>query len=68
VVALNPHETVEGTVCLSLADDPVLDDERYSVHDLLADRYYIWQGGWNYVKLDPTHPAHIFRVDRSSRA
>ncbi|MFC1989382.1 alpha-1,4-glucan--maltose-1-phosphate maltosyltransferase [Chloroflexota bacterium] len=38
----------------------------YTVHDLLTDTTYRWQGPRNYVELDPKKtPAHIFRVERS---
>ena len=29
-----------------------------------TDRRFAWQGAWNYVELDPSSPAHIFRVER----
>jgi hypothetical protein len=34
------------------------------VRDLLTDRDYTWTGAWNYVRLDPELPAHIFDVTR----
>jgi starch synthase (maltosyl-transferring) len=64
VVSLDPHAPREGFVCLSLADDVVGDAEIYSVRDLLTDRVYAWHGAWNYVRLDPQLPAHIFDVQR----
>jgi starch synthase (maltosyl-transferring) len=64
VVSLNPHHTREGLVCLALPDYPVPDGESYTVRDLLTDQVYTWTGAWNYVRLDPDHPAHIFQVNR----
>jgi len=68
VVSLNPREVCDGRVCLSLPNDTVADDETYTVLDLLTGRVYSWRGAWNYVRLDPSNPAHIFHVDRMSRA
>jgi starch synthase (maltosyl-transferring) len=49
---------------MALADYPVLDGESYVVRDLLTDRVYTWRGAWNFVRLDPDVPAHIFYVSR----
>ena len=65
VVALDPHAAVDGGVCLSLADDMVPDGAPYLVTDLLTDRTYRWQGPWNYVRLTPELPGHIFDVQRT---
>ncbi|MEW6322901.1 MAG: maltotransferase domain-containing protein [Acidobacteriota bacterium] len=64
VVSVDPRMPREGHVCVSLPDDPVGEDERYLVRDLLTDRTYAWLGAWNYVRLDPDLPAHIFRLER----
>ena len=66
VVSLDPHHACEGWVCLALPDDPIADNESYSVRDLLTDRVYTWTGAWNFVRLDPDVPAHIFDVHRPS--
>jgi starch synthase (maltosyl-transferring) len=66
VVSLNPHATREGTVCLALTEYPIADGERYTVRDLLTDLSYTWSGAWNYVKLDPSQPGHIFLIERPS--
>jgi starch synthase (maltosyl-transferring) len=64
VVSLDPHAPREGWVCLSLPGDLVSDSDTYVVCDLLTDRTYQWHGAWNYVRLDPQLPAHIFDVQR----
>jgi starch synthase (maltosyl-transferring) len=39
------------------------------VHDLLSDARYTWQGGRNFVQLDPNVvPAHVFRLRRRAGA
>jgi starch synthase (maltosyl-transferring) len=44
----------------SLGIDPA---QSFSVHDLISDERYIWQGERNFVKLDPHRsPAHVFKV------
>jgi starch synthase (maltosyl-transferring) len=62
VVSLNPFAARDGMVCLALEDAPVADDALYAVRDLLTDRTYWWHGAWNYVRLDPELPAHIFHI------
>ena len=55
-------------MCLALPDYPVPDRESYAVRDLLTDRVYPWTGAWNFVRLDPDLPAHIFDVTRPAFA
>ena len=64
IVSLSPWGPRDGMVCVSLPDDVVADAERYTVRDLLTDRTYSWTGAWNYVRLTPETPAHIFDVNR----
>ena len=68
VVSLNPHEVREGTVCVALDDFAIPDGELYTVRDLLTGISYTWSGAWNYVKLDPSQPGHIFLIERPSAA
>jgi starch synthase (maltosyl-transferring) len=69
-VAANLDPTVEHD---SMVDVPVgeLDiapDETYTMHELLSDRVYEWQGSRNFVKLYPgIDPAQIFRLERGRR-
>jgi starch synthase (maltosyl-transferring) len=67
VVSLDPHTPRDGSVCLSLPDEVIPDHETYVVTDLLTDQTYSWRGGWNYVRLAPELPAHVFDVQRSTR-
>lgn len=68
VVNLDPHHTHSGWVDVSLHALDIEPEETYQVHDLLTDTRYIWDGGRNYVELNPhTVPAHIFRVRRRVR-
>ena len=39
-------------------------EQPYTVHDLLTEAYYTWQGDQNYVELDPyVLPMHLFRIE-----
>jgi starch synthase (maltosyl-transferring) len=62
LVSLNPRATRDGWVCLALEDAPVPGGVSYPVRDLLTDRTYTWTGAWNYVRLGPDLPAHIFHI------
>jgi starch synthase (maltosyl-transferring) len=65
VVNLDPHHAHSGWIELPSERLGVATDRRYQVHDLLADRRYLWHGPRNYVELHPdVSPAHIFCVRR----
>ena len=38
-------------------------ESSYEVVDQLQDRRFAWHGAWNFVDLEPSAPAHIFRVE-----
>ena len=59
VVNLDPHHVHSGWV------DFGAPGEVFDLHDLLSGGRYTWNGGRNYVELNPhTLPAHVFRVHR----
>lgn len=63
VVSFDPHHTQSGFLELPLHDLGLPYDEPYTLHDLLDGERYFWQGGRNYVELNPHRfPAHIFEV------
>lgn len=65
VVNLDPHQIHAGTVHLPLDDLDLPGDRPYHVHDLFGGEWYYWNGGANYVELDPNVvPAHIFHIRR----
>jgi len=62
-VNLDPFHTQSGWVKVPLAEWGIAPDQPFTVHDLLSDAKYIWQGEYNYIQLDPQKiPAHILRV------
>ncbi|MEO9175028.1 MAG: alpha-1,4-glucan--maltose-1-phosphate maltosyltransferase, partial [Gaiellales bacterium] len=68
VVSLDGHNTQSGWLELPLAELGIDEQHPYQVHDLLGGARYLWQGGRNFVELDPQIlPAHIFRVRRRIR-
>ena len=68
IVNLDPDHTQSGWVELPLQEFGLGGEKPYQMHDLLAERRYLWRGGRNYVELDPRGvPAHIFRLRRYVR-
>ncbi len=67
VVNLDPAHMQEGFVQVDAAALG-LSPAGYAGHDLLTGERYRWQGGANYVRLDPARrvPAHILRLETST--
>ena len=67
-VNLDPYNTQAGWTDLSLDVLGLESDQSYQVHDLLSDARYVWNGGRNYIELNPrAMPAHIFRIRHRAR-
>ncbi|RUL85925.1 alpha-1,4-glucan--maltose-1-phosphate maltosyltransferase [Tautonia sociabilis] len=65
VVNLDPFHTQTGWTFLDLEELGVHGGGPFTVHDLISDARYHWDGPANFVMLDPHHmPAHIFHVSR----
>jgi starch synthase (maltosyl-transferring) len=65
VVNLDPYHRQGGWVELPLRELGISEDRPYQVQDLLGGEWYFWNGGRNFVQLDPhILPAHIFKVHR----
>ena len=63
IANLDPHAVQEATVHLDLAALGLDEHESFEVRDEIADTWYVWHGGANYVRLDPfVEPAHVFSV------
>ncbi len=63
VANLDPFNAQETWVGVPFWDWGFTADEPYQVRDLLTDETYIWQGEYNFVRLDPKRqPAHVFAV------
>ena len=62
-----PRTARPGFVDVDLAALGLPYESAYDVVDQLTDARFRWHGAWNFVELDPSSPAHIFRV-RPQRA
>jgi starch synthase (maltosyl-transferring) len=63
VANTDPHWMQHGRVQVPIWDLGISPHQPYIVEDLLDDSRYLWQGDWNYVRLDPAQQmAHIFVV------
>ena len=67
VANLDPHHRHSGWVELPLDALDLGPRDVYQLHDLLDDQRFLWQGPRNYVELDPSLPAHVFRLRRHVR-
>ncbi len=68
VVNLDPHNTQSGWVDVDSIWLDIPGGQTFPVDDLLSGQSFSWQGGRNYVILDPAQAAgHVMRV-RSTRS
>ncbi len=54
-VSLQPQAIQDATLEIPLYLLGLDDNARYEVHDLASDTYFVWQGKWQRVRLDPQH-------------
>ncbi|CUI15772.1 putative glycosidase [Candidatus Protochlamydia naegleriophila] len=65
VVSLDAFNLQEGTLTIPLEELGIQPQEPYRVHELLSDRYAIWEGGSQPMILHPKDmPVKIFRIQR----
>ena len=63
VANTDPHWMQHGRIQLPISELGIGPHQSYIVEDLLDEARYVWQGEWNYVKLDPAERvAHILVV------
>ena len=63
VCSTDPQRVTEGTVALDLPALGLDWTEGFRAHDLLSGDVYDW-GRFNFVRLEPHRPAHIFAIER----
>ncbi|GAB4021700.1 alpha-1,4-glucan--maltose-1-phosphate maltosyltransferase [Spirosoma koreense] len=64
VVNTDAYSRRAGMVQVPIWELGINPDQPYTVHDLLTEAYYTWQGEYNYVELDPyTLPMHLLRIE-----
>jgi len=61
VVNLDPYNAHEGWLQLPLEHMP-LRNQGYRLYDYISGAEYSWREEWNYVRLDPARPFHLFKV------
>ena len=61
VCSLDPHNPVESEVYIDHEALGVPQDAVLEMHDMVTGAEYRW-GPRNYVRLEPSNPAHIFTV------
>jgi starch synthase (maltosyl-transferring) len=54
-VNLQPQSIQDATLEIPLYLLGLDDNARFEVHDLASDTYFVWQGKWQRVRLDPQH-------------
>ena len=64
VTSLDPHAAQEGQLILPVEDLGLPADASFSVHDLLNDVRYTWEGTHHYLRRTPETPSHLFRIER----
>lgn len=63
VVNLDPSAAREATTALDLAQLGLEHAAAFEAHDLLTGARYVWEGPYNYVRLDPhVEPAHVLAL------
>jgi len=63
VANTDPQWMQHGRIQMPIRELGIGPHQSYIVEDLLDGARYVWQGDWNYVKLDPTERvAHIFVI------
>jgi starch synthase (maltosyl-transferring) len=63
VANTDPQWMQHGRIQMPIRELGIGPHQSYIVEDLLDEARYVWQGDWNYVKLDPTERvAHIFVI------
>lgn len=61
VVNLDPYNAQEGWLQLPIDLMPIK-EKGYRMHDFISGADYPWREEWNYVRLDPARPVHLFKV------
>ena len=61
VCSLDPYQAQEGWVQLPL-DLLNLSEKGIQIEDMMTGAQYTWFDEWNYVRLDPAVPFHLFKI------
>jgi starch synthase (maltosyl-transferring) len=68
IVNLDPYNVQSGILTLDPESIGVKPVQPFQMHDLLSNQRFLWQGQYNFIRLDPhSVPAHICVVRRLTR-
>lgn len=66
LVNLNPFHSQSGKFKIPLNDLSLIKKGSYTVHELLLNHFYIWEGEFQTITLDPQMPASIFVIQKAT--
>jgi starch synthase (maltosyl-transferring) len=64
VINLDAYNMQQGMLQLPLSDLGVWHGHNIKVTDLITDHTYDWNEEWNFVRLHPAMPFHIFKISK----
>jgi starch synthase (maltosyl-transferring) len=64
VINLDAYNMQQGMLQLPLSDLGVWHGHHIKVTDLITDYTYDWNEEWNFVRLHPAMPFHIFKISK----
>lgn len=67
LVNLDPSNVQSGTLKVPLNELELSQKGSYQIHEVLSNRYYIWEGETQNITLDAQMPAYIFFVQKKIR-
>jgi starch synthase (maltosyl-transferring) len=62
IVSLDPWSAQEGNITLDLGLLGLPWDQPFEAYDELTGQSFMWQGSWQYVRLDPHQAAHVLHL------
>ena len=64
IISLDEYHTQQGMLQVPLQDLGIGNGHHLRVTDLITEITYDWYDEWNFVKLNPSTPFHIFKLQR----
>jgi starch synthase (maltosyl-transferring) len=62
IVSLDSYYTQEGSVKIPLSQIGLNPQANFTVTDVITGNQYQWGPDWNYVKIHPSLPFHLFKL------
>lgn len=62
IVSLDSYYTQEGSVKIPLSQIGLNPQTNFTVTDVITGNQYQWGPDWNYVKIHPSLPFHLFKL------